>query len=108
MDQNRLAGFQLGIVEQHVFAGAEGNRGKCGADIVHAIWSRDYIVGGHVGIFARITVEMEAVDALRADAVIMPALAAGAALAADLRAVNRNEVTGLHIGNPGADGRDHR
>ena len=65
MDEDRLAGLQLGIVEQHVLDRAEGDRRDRRADRVDAGRGRHQQPGRQVDLLLREAVEMEAVHAAR-------------------------------------------
>ena len=99
-------GFNLGIVEQHVLAGAEGYRGHGCCDIAQALRSAHHVAGRHVGEFAGIAIEVETVHALGVFTVVVSALAAGTADAAGRRTVDRHQIAGLYPGNTGPDGGD--
>jgi hypothetical protein len=94
MDEDGLARLQLGVVEQHVLDGAEGDRRDRRADRVDAFRGRDEQARRQVDQFLRETVEVEAVHAADILAQIVAALAAGAAMAAGARAKDRDELAG--------------
>ena len=77
MDEDRLAGLQPGIVEQHVLDRAEGDRRDRRADGVDAGRRRDQQPRRQVDLLLREAVEMEAVHAADMFAEIVALLAAG-------------------------------
>src|SRR5690606_38459067 len=107
MDQDRLAGFQLGVVEQHVLDGAEGDGSNGGADLVHSRRSDDQQAGRQVHQLLRKSVEMKAVDATDMLAEIVALLAASTAMAAGARAVDRNELAVQEVGDAITNCLDH-
>src|SRR3984885_10191413 len=63
LDQDRFAGLQLGIVEQHVLHGAEGDRRAGGVAETHVVGHLHHEPRRHVDEIAREAVDMETHDA---------------------------------------------
>ncbi len=84
MDEDRFAGLQLGVVEQHVLHRAEGDRRAGGVLERNAVRRRNDEPGRHVETLAREAVDVEAHHAADGFAQVVAALAAGAAMAAGL------------------------
>ena len=82
MHQHGLARLELGIVEQHVLHGREGDRRAGGVAQGDAGGNRDHQPRRHVDELAGEAVDMEAHDAADVLAQIVAALAAGFAGAA--------------------------
>ena len=101
LDQNGLARFELGIVEQHVLHGAEGDRRAGGVAEAHARRNWHHKPRRHIDQVAGKTVDMEAHDRGDVFAEIVAALAAGLARSARQRAVSDDAVARLA-------GRSHR
>ena len=81
MHQDGFAGLELGIVEQHVLDGAEGDRRAGGVAQRNAFRHRDHKPRRQIDQVARKAVDMEAHDAADIFAQIVAALAAGSAVA---------------------------
>ena len=103
MHQNGLARLELGIVEQHVLGGAEGDRRAGGVAQRHAGRHRDHQPRRQIDQIAREAVDVEAHDAADVLAQIIAALAAGGAMPAGHGAVHHHLVAGLEAGDAGAD-----
>ena len=106
MNEDCFARFQFGIVEQHVFAGAEGYRRNGSCNVGQAFRRAHNIAGRHVGQFLGIAIQMKSVNALWMFAMIVTAFAAGAANAAGRCAIDGNQITGFQTGYARSDGSD--
>ena len=101
--ENGFAGLELGIVEQHVLGGAEGDRRAGRVAQRHAGRHRHDEPGGQVDQVAGKAVEMEAHDAGDVLAEIVAAFLAGGAVAAGHRAIHDDLVAGLEVLDARAD-----
>ncbi len=106
MDEDRFAGLELGIVEQHVLDRAEGDGRKRRTNGVDAGRSRNEQARRQIDLLLRETVEMETVHAGNMFAEIIVAFAARAAEAARTRAIDRDQLPRQHVGDARADGFD--
>src|SRR3984885_10213560 len=106
LDQDRFAGLQLGIVEQHVLHGAEGDRRAGGVAETHIVRHFHHEPRRHVDEIAREAVDMEAHDAADVLTQIVAAFLAGFALAAGQRAIGDDAVADLGGGHVRPHGDD--
>jgi hypothetical protein len=103
MNEDRFAGLQLGIVEQHVLDGTEGHRCNSGTDRIDTGRGRNQQAGRKVDLFLREAIEMEAMHAGDMFAEIVAAFAARTAEAAGARAVDRDQLARQDVGYARAD-----
>lgn len=103
MDQDRFAGLELGIVEQHVLDRAEGDGRQCRTDRIDAGRGRNQQARRQINLLLCETIEMEAVHAGNMFAEIIAAFAAGAAETAGARAIDRHQLTRQHVGDARPD-----
>ena len=95
MHQHGLAGLELGVVEQHVLHGREGDRRAGGVAHGDAGRHRDDQPRRHVEEFAGEAVDVKAHDAGDVFAQIVAAFAAGLAGAAGEGAIHHHRIAGL-------------
>ena len=103
LDQDRFAGLELGIVEQHVLDRREGDRRAGGVAHRDARRHLDDEPLRHVDELVREAVDVEAHDAAHVFAEIVAAVAAGLADAAGERAVHHHRIAGREARDAGAD-----
>ena len=104
--EDRLPGFQVRIVEQHVFDRAVGDRRARSRNDIDAFRRRHHQPRRDVQPFARQPIDVEAADAGNVDAEIVAARTAGRADAAGFRAEQRDDLAAPQIGDALADRRD--
>ena len=93
MHEDRLARFELGVVEQHVLDRSEGDRRECCRDRIDTRRSRDQQAGGQIDLLQREAVQVQAMHAGDVFAEIVALFAAGLAETAGARTVDRHQLT---------------
>ena len=94
MDEDRLAGLEASVIEQHVLDGPEGDR-RAGRVLERdRIRDRQHQPGRHVHELAREAVKVKPHDAAHLLAEVVAALAAGAAAPAGQGAIHDDPLAG--------------
>ena len=106
MDEDRFAGLEAGVVEQHVLHRAEADRRARRLLERHPLRHRDDEPLGPVDERTRKAVEVEAEDAGDVLAEIVAAFPAGAAMAAGFGPVHHDRIADLEARPAGADRSD--
>ena len=103
MNEHRLAGFELGIIEQHVLHGRERDRSAGGVPRANAGGHRDHEPHRHIEEIAGKTIDVKTHHTADVLAQIVAAFAAGLAGAAGDRSIHDDLVADLDSGCAGAD-----